>query len=222
MERELVPLSRKIWALASIYELPFKKEPLASPYHPLPFLLYPKALRGERLQAFRQAIPQSGVKAKLRGGGFNEEVRKSLLYPSTPVIEELFAQLIDPLRPEIEAFFNGVLLDGTKVQLLGYPPGGHYRCHSDNGSELVQDGQIVGYRLVAPERKLTTLLFLNEEFQGGGIEFCHLRYPNGKRVRLRPRAGMLLVFPSHGLFAHRVHPVIAGMRLAAVKWWNLL
>jgi len=212
----LVPISEEIYALKEIWDLDFDKRPLAHFYHKKPFLIFEDL----PITPLLNAIRFESQKARLRHGGLDERVRKTILHPSTPQIEERFAAILEPLRPEIERFFRIRLLGGTKLQILDYPEGGHYLRHADNASELVRDGRVVGYKEVAPQRKLTTLLFLGGEFAGGELEFCHLRTKDGKRVIIEPRAGMMVVFPSHGLFAHRVHPVRSGCRLAAVKWWD--
>jgi len=76
--------------------------------------------------------------------------------------------------------FGVSFLKGTDLQVLEYKEGGFYKCHADNANEIVKNGKLIGYKIVEPERKLTTLLFLNDDYEGGEVEFCHLRFSNGK------------------------------------------
>ena len=63
------------------------------------------------------------------------------------------------------------------------------------------------------------LLFLNDDFIGGELEFCYLCYFDGSKVIIEPKAGSLVAFASHTIFAHEVKPV-KGERYALVKWWE--
>jgi len=56
------------------------------------------------------------------------------------------------------------LLKGRAIQILEYLPGGFYKRHADNASELIKDNRVVGYKEQRKKRKLTTLLFLNDDF----------------------------------------------------------
>ncbi len=218
---ELVPISQTIGALQSIWNLPFAKVPLATQYHHTPFLFMNNALDPATCQAIINSLHHETFQARLKQKGLDESIRKTILHTPTPYIESIFETVITRHQKKIERFFNISLLSGTKIQILEYQTGGFYKCHADNASELRKDGRLIDYKIVAPKRKITTLLFLNDNFKGGEVEFCHLRYLNGERVVLQPRSGALLVFPSHGLFAHEVHPV-KGRRFAIVKWWNTI
>ena len=218
---ELVPISQKVGALQEIWNLPFDKTPLANPYLELPFLLFFDVLEAIKCKAIIDSLSKEEFRARLKQKGLDESIRKTILHKPTPFIESIFADLIASYQASIEAFFNISLFGGTKIQILEYQNGGFYRCHADNASEIRKDGKLSDYKVVASARKITTLLFLNDDFAGGEIEFCHLRYFNGEKVVLKPKRGMMIVFPSHGLFAHEVRPV-KGRRFAIVKWWEAI
>lgn len=91
-------------------------------------------------------------------------------------------------------------------QFLRYDVDEHYDCHND--SESWMDGKLK--RVV--ERDVSVLLYLNDDFEGGQIEFTQLG------LTLKPKAGMLLAFPSYLEFEHRVHPVTKGTRYTIVSW----
>ena len=218
----MVSISKEIYALKEIFNLTFSKYPLANAYHNYPFLLFENVVDKEQCQEIINSLENESFQARLIQKGLDESIRKTILHKPTPFIEHFFSSVIQSKQKEIGEFFHISLLKGSAIQILEYLPGGFYKRHADNASELIKDNRVVGYKEQRKERKLTTLLFLNDDFSGGEIEFSHLRYKSGKRVIFKPRAASLLVFPSHGLFAHEVHPVKKAKRYAIVKWWDVL
>jgi SM-20-related protein len=113
---------------------------------------------------------------------------------------------------------------------LGYESGSFYVKHSDDASELQdRDGNTVGFHTVAPERKLTTVLFTtsytpnptdSDHFSGGELLFNYLCDSHGNMITLRPEAGDMVVFFSNPYFSHEVLPVKDGYRLSLVQWHN--
>jgi SM-20-related protein len=218
----MIPISQKIYALKEVWEMDFEKYPMASFYNEYPFLVFENLLSKEECKEAVSSLGVCDYKAALVGGGVNEEIRKTIIHLPTKKIKELFEKAFYGVKDEVERFYGVSFLKGTELQVLEYKEGGFYKCHADNASEILKDGRLLGYKTVKPERKLTTLLFLNDDYEGGEVEFCHLRYKNGKRVIHKPKAGEMIVFPSHGLFAHEVKPVYGNNRFAVVKWWNVI
>lgn len=93
-------------------------------------------------------------------------------------------------------------------QLLRYLPGGYYRYHSDD-SYLVPEQQ--AWRK-AVDRDISLLIYINDDFTGGELEFRRFSY------FLKPRAGMLVWFPSNMRYEHMAQPVKSGRRYAIVSW----
>lgn len=91
-------------------------------------------------------------------------------------------------------------------QFLRYDVHGHYDMHND--SESYVDGKLT--RVI--ERDVSILMYLNDDYEGGQIEFTKLG------ITLRPKVGMLLAFPSYLEFEHKVHPVTRGVRYNIVSW----
>ncbi|NKI33623.1 hypothetical protein HFP89_00400 [Wenzhouxiangella sp. XN79A] len=67
-------------------------------------------------------------------------------------------------------------------QLLRYRPGGFYRGHADSDNFFSDEG--VWKKTL--DRDISLLLYLNDDDQGGRLDFQHFEYS------LRPRAGMLV------------------------------
>ena len=216
----MIQISQKIFALSNIWNMDFEKKPLASFYNEYPFLIFDNLLSKDECNAVINSLKKSeGYKAKLIAKGLDETIRKTILHQPTREIRAFFEKIINAKKEKIERFFNCLLTNGSDIQILEYKDGGFYKRHADNASEIYKNGKLINYKLIAPQRKITTLLFLNDDFEGGEIEFSHLRYADLNRVILKPKAGQMIVFPSHGLFAHEVKKV-KGNRFAIVKWWN--
>jgi PKHD-type hydroxylase len=93
-------------------------------------------------------------------------------------------------------------------QLGRYGVGGHYDFHTDNlGFDIIKrEGNITNGKT----RKISMVLWLNEDFEGGEFEFY-----NG--VPKKPTKGTILFFPSW--IPHKVHPVTKGTRYSLVTWF---
>jgi predicted 2-oxoglutarate/Fe(II)-dependent dioxygenase YbiX len=95
-----------------------------------------------------------------------------------------------------------------KPQVLRYEPGGLYGPHADSDHFIAAESH---WRKVI-DRDVSLLLYLNEDFEGGGLSFRQFNYT------YRPRSGDLLCFPSGGQYAHEALPVKSGIRYVIVSW----
>ncbi|WP_457597618.1 2OG-Fe(II) oxygenase [Hydrogenimonas sp.] len=224
----MVPLSEKLFADERVWGFDFPKWPMASPYAEYPFWLREAAADPEACRRATASLSEeAALPAALRGKeGVSRKIRETLLLPFEGEVAAIYEGALARYRSEIERFFSVALTTASRPQLLAYGPGGHYRCHADDSGEIRDAaGGLIGYRKSAPERKITTLLFLGtqgEDFTGGALRFCHLYDEAGEPVRLRPKAGMLLAFPSHPLFTHEVEPVVSGRRYAVAQWHDAI
>lgn len=82
--------------------------------------------------------------------------------------------------------------------VLRYRTGQEYKAH--------KDGETV------TGRALSAILYLNNDFEGGEVEFVH------HNVKIKPKPGMLLLFPSNYAYSHIAHPVTSGTKYAIVTW----
>jgi Rps23 Pro-64 3,4-dihydroxylase Tpa1-like proline 4-hydroxylase len=82
--------------------------------------------------------------------------------------------------------------------LLRYSGGEHYGRHYDGGTES--------------SRSISVLIYLNDDYEGGEIEF-----PNFN-IKIKPKAGMLMLFPSNYAYAHIAHPVTSGTKYVIATW----
>lgn len=81
---------------------------------------------------------------------------------------------------------------------LKYSGGQEYKAHYDGGTDT--------------GRGISALVYLNEDFDGGEIEFVNFG------VKIKPQKGMLILFPSNYAYSHIAHPVTLGTKYALVTW----
>jgi hypothetical protein len=82
--------------------------------------------------------------------------------------------------------------------LLRYSGGEQYGFHYDGGT--------------GSKRSISVLIYLNDDYEGGEIEF-----PNFN-LKIKPKAGTLMLFPSNYAYGHIAHPVTSGTKYVVVTW----
>ena len=99
-----------------------------------------------------------------------------------------------------------------RAQLLRYGPGGKYHLHSDS-EEL---DPLVNQYFRVIDRDFSMLIYLNSNYEGGGLRFPQLDYV------YQPEAGDFVFFPSHHVFSHESLPITSGTKYALVSWGTLV
>lgn len=92
--------------------------------------------------------------------------------------------------------------------ILRYRAGGYYLAHAD--SCALDPASKSWFKI--RDRDLSLLIYLNEDFTGGGLTFVNFNY------HFRPKPGDLLVFPSDNRYAHQAERVESGIRYVIVSW----
>ena len=181
-------------------------------------------------------VEQAKVKARVLNSviipSTDENIRKTLQHKLPEIFLSLYEQSFKAHQVEIEDFFSLALTTSTKVQTLEYTKGSFYIKHSDDSNEVIDnDGETIGFTQVAPQRKLTTVLFTTShakhnnsgiDFEGGELVFNYLFNSDGKQIKFSPEAGDMIVFPSNPIYSHEVLPVSDGFRLTLVQWHNAI
>ena len=90
------------------------------------------------------------------------------------------------------------------IQILDYKEEQEYIFHVDQSS-------IIGAKEF--HRKISVIIYLNEDFKGGYTEFVHKKF--------KPPAGYGLVFPSNWCFPHSGTKVFSGKKRVAVTWYHV-
>jgi predicted 2-oxoglutarate/Fe(II)-dependent dioxygenase YbiX len=92
--------------------------------------------------------------------------------------------------------------------LLRYPIGGKCGLHADAENWNKEEYQWV--RLV--DRDYSSVIYFNSDYSGGELTFPDLN------IRITPRSGMIVTFPTDHRFIHEVEPVTEGTRYSCVMW----
>lgn len=144
--------------------------------------------------------------------------------PGAPVYVEDPSRICDDVNPGVlrtrinDAIERGFRLVASKLgrtlewyempRILRYQPGGKYLRHADScGFDAATQ---TWYRV--EDRDLSLLLYLNEDYTGGGLTFTNFH------CHYRPRAGDLLIFPSDNRYEHQAEEVTSGIRYAVASW----
>ena len=210
---------------------------LPNPYKEYPYLIIENFFTPELLKEIvdyskqKDDIAQAKIKATVVDGiiqpKLNEKQRKTNILKLNKLFLNIYNKQFQHFQPLIEEFFNTPLTFSTKVQMLQYKKGFFYKKHADDSSELIdENNNTVGFVNVAPQRKVTTVLFATTcqekndgySFSGGELVFNYLYDKNNNQIKLKPKAGDMVIFPSNPYFSHEVLPVEDGYRLTLVQW----
>jgi len=132
----------------------------------------------------------------------------------TPILPEVKSLYDDIVNNIINPFYDFKIRDSEVPQFLYYTKGGHYKPHYDGEAMWTNpDGTKQWKKSI--DRDISTVLFLNDDFEGG--EFIFPAY----RIRIKPEPGLLVAFPSTHHYLHGVEPVISGERVVSVCWMRV-
>lgn len=147
------------------------------------------------------------VPATTKGGGglrtnYNLGVTATALEHNDPVAQALHNQMYLLMLSALTSYSSRYqvppLFSDEGYNLLKYSGGQEYKEHSDGSS--------------ASGRCVSAILYLNEDFEGGELEFPRFN------VKIKPKPGMLVLFPSNYAYSHIAHPVTSGTKYAIVTW----
>lgn len=241
----MIQISDKVFCDKRLLEWGICNPILPNPYNEYPFMVIKNFFDMTLMQEIAQSIYQNSnaQKAKVKqvilnsiiDSTLNEKIRKTNIYELDTLYTQLYHKNFMLHQSQIESFFNLSLTLSTPIQVLEYTQGSFYIKHADDSNELVdKQNRTIGFSCVAPQRKLTTVLFAtshqeekvldecNHAFSGGELLFNYLFDKEGNNIVLKPQAGDMIVFPSNPYFSHEVKVVTSGYRLSLVKWSNAI
>lgn len=215
---------------------------LPNPYFDYPYLIIKNFLSPFACKeitgytSHTSAIEQAKVKTTLLNSIVNpsvdESIRKTVHHKLPKRLTKTYDESFKMHQATIEEYFSLALTTSTKLQTLEYTKGSFYIKHADDSNELVnENGKTIGFKQMAPQRKLSTVLFTTSHikhecdalsFKGGELVFNYLFDINGKQVKLTPEIGDMIVFPSNPIYSHEVLPIDDGYRLTLVQWHNAI
>ena len=92
--------------------------------------------------------------------------------------------------------------------LLRYQRGGKFTLHADAEAQNEQTGE--RFRIV--ERDVSLLIYLNDDYIGGELQFSYWNYT------YKSRAGDLVFFPSNRIYSHQSLPLKSGQKYSLASW----
>lgn len=172
----------------------------------------------DELKANKASLPYSLTNKAAGETQENPEVRRSRSVPPEQFPDELIRLFDENVKQAWRHFsFCGQPLAGS-IQYLIYSgeESGFFVPHFDQGISL--NGNLW---LNTPERDITLLYYLNDDYTGG-----ELRFPNiwdkrkNQPFTYTPKAGDLIAFPPHEYYLHEVLPVTSGTRFVMTRWYR--
>ena len=104
------------------------------------------------------------------------------------------------------------------MQITRYRKGGFYEWHKDGNSDsLSAYDKPENEFLHGKVRKLSLSLVLNDDFEGGDLEFCSYGEEKSTITPIKLMEGDMIFFTSG--MEHRVTPVTKGVRYSLVNWF---
>lgn len=172
-------------------------------------IIQPNIIPQEHIRYLLQLTHQQSSHASIGSGEEKIELqtRNTEWYPIPyPVLQNLNNAVMSCYTSFIQPKYHSKVKNIEPTQLLGYPVGGHYIEHND--SENFENGE---WKRIA-NRDISILFYLNDNYTGGELEFTSLG------LKIKPKTGMMIAFPSYKEFAHKVHSVTSGFRYSLVTW----
>lgn len=239
---ELVQISNLVFCDTFIMSLKYANKITPNPYRDLPYLIIKNFLTPELLLPMVKEINRSQdaeaaaiKKTKKRSvvdPQVDHSIRKTLIYRLNEIDDALYLKAFIHHQQIIEDFFSLAVTTSTKVQVLRYKKDYFYKKHADDSSEIInKNKETIGFKVVAPNRKLTTILFGTSgdsengdemHFTGGELKFNYLFDARGESITIKACAGDMIIFPSNPIYSHEVMPVKSGNRITLVQWHNAI
>ena len=104
------------------------------------------------------------------------------------------------------------------MQIARYRKGGFYSWHKDGSSDSLSSYDKPESPLLHGNvRKLSMTLVLNDNFEGGALEFASYSKEKCEITPIKPKEGDMIFFTSG--MEHRIAPVTKGVRYSLVNWF---
>ncbi len=110
--------------------------------------------------------------------------------------DSVYSRALPPVQSYCKLFNIGELRYWEAMNFVKYGPGQHFQEHADHGYSYNCVVSLVGYP--------------NDNYEGGELEF------RLQKLKVKPRAGDLFVFPSNFIYPHKSLPVISGTKYSIV------
>ena len=234
----MTQISNHIYCADFLTTFDIETKLLPNPYYDYPFLIIENFLDINECNEINKKVKEDDdfQKAQIKTldsvvlSETNEEIRKTNIYSLDEKYLELYTNKFLQYQAQIEDFLKIALTTSTEVQVLEYLKGSFYTMHSDDSSMMYKNSELIGFTPVAKQRKISTVLFTtsydentsDNTFTGGELLFNFLYDIDGNEVKIKPKAGDMVVFLSNPYFTHEVLKVLDGKRISLVQWHNAI
>ncbi|RXK12108.1 hypothetical protein CP965_10015 [Halarcobacter mediterraneus] len=233
---KLDQISNYVFCDKRLNEFDLEVKLLPNPYYDYPFLIIKDFLSPTICDELIRSVKKEDdyIDAKIKKENYqnytDKSIRKTKIYKLDDEYKYIYKKRFLEVQKQIEDYFSLALTISTKVQVLEYSKGSFYKAHSDDSNMIYKDEELIGFKNVAINRKLTTVLFAtscedNEAFNtfsGGELVFNFLFNEKGEVIKYKPKAGEMIVFLSNPYFTHEVLEVKSGYRLSLVQWHDAI
>ena len=104
------------------------------------------------------------------------------------------------------------------MQLTRYEEGGFYTWHRDGISDNIESKNRSDNPLLNGNvRKISLTLVLNDDFEGGDLEFASYSKEKCEITPIKAKVGDMIFFTSG--MEHRITPITKGVRYSLVVWF---
>jgi predicted 2-oxoglutarate/Fe(II)-dependent dioxygenase YbiX len=142
-------------------------------------------------------------------GGVNQNIRTNYEMSLTSFANDLNNPLIQNIHNQMYLLLLAASIPYARkhdidslyhegYNMLRYTGGQEYKAHADGDT--------------SSGRSVSAIIYLNDDYEGGEVEFINFN------IKIKPKSGMLLLFPSNYAYTHIAHPVISGTKYALVTW----
>lgn len=234
----MTQISNNVYCADFLTLLNIETKYLPNPYYDYPFLIIENFMSEKGCKEINSLIKkdrdykkaQVKIKENIVSSKTNESIRKTNIYKLNKKYLTIYKNNFRKHQAMIEDFFKMPITKSTKVQTLEYLKDFFYKMHSDDSSMIYKNENLVGFLTVSNERKLSSVLFTTsydenvgeDSFIGGELLFNYLYDENNEQIKIKAKAGMMIIFPSNPFFTHEVLKVKEGRRISLVQWHNTL
>lgn len=144
----------------------------------------------------------------------DKRARDSVSFRTPENVEESM-QMYHTMLEYTHQLFN--MKDGDQIYLTNseiymHPTGVGLKMHVDDHVLDKKTGEVIGADYY---RGITAVVYLNDDFEGGELWF-----PD-QNILIKPKPGLMVVFPSNKKFPHQVNPITSGRRFAYQRVYGI-
>lgn len=139
---------------------------------------------------------------------------------------EAFTASVLATREALKVLWSNDFPDDMRAhtpQGLRYIVGGSFAPHADDAVEVriggTTEAPVRDWVYNAPNRQIASVMFMNDDFEGGELQFPNVKDATGAVLSIKPKAGQIVVFGGDPRYLHAVSEVTRGERYVMTLWY---